>query len=51
MRIIEYPIKISKFGMGKRSTIGTGDRVPILDEDGNQRMTESGAPRFPADGY
>ena len=28
----------------KRSTIGTGDRIAILDEDGNQKMTESGEP-------
>ena len=25
-------LTLSKYGMGKRSTIGTGDRVPILDE-------------------
>ena len=37
--------------MGKRSTIGTGDRIAILDEDGNQKMTESGEPRFTTDGY
>ena len=37
--------------MGKRSTIGTGERIAILDEDGNQKMTESGEPRFTTDGY
>ena len=47
----EQILTLSKFGMGKRSTIGTGDRVAILDEDGNQRMTESGEPRFATDGY
>ena len=47
----EQILTLSKFGMGKRSTIGTGDRVAILDEDGNQRMTESGEPRFTTDGY
>ena len=44
-------LTLSKYGMGKRSTIGTGDRVPILDEDGNQKMTDSGEPRFTTDGY
>ena len=44
-------LTLSKFGMGKRSTIGTGERVAILDEDGNQKMTESGEPRYTTDGY
>ena len=44
-------LTLSKFGMGKRSTIGTGERVPILDEDGNQKMTESGEPRYTTHGY
>ena len=44
-------LTLSKYGMGKRSTIGSGDRIAILDEDGNQKMTDSGEPRFTTDGY
>ena len=44
-------LTLSKFGMGKRSTIGSGERTALLDEDGNQRTTESGDLRFTTDGY
>ena len=44
-------LTLSKFGMGKRSTIGSGERTALLDEDGNQRTTESGEVRFTTDGY
>ena len=44
-------LTISKYGMAKRSRLGTADRIPDLDREGNQRLDEDGNPKLITDGY
>ena len=44
-------LTISKFGMAKRSRLGTADRVPDLDRDGNERFDDDGNLKMMTDGY
>lgn len=47
----EYILTISKFGMAKRSVLGSGDRIPDKDAEGNVKTNEDGEPKFTTDGY
>jgi DNA gyrase subunit A len=47
----EYILTISKFGMAKRSVLGSGDRIPDRDAEGNVKTNEDGEPKFTTDGY
>ena len=37
--------------MAKRSKLGTGDRIPDLDAEGNQKTDENGEGKLTTDGY
>ena len=41
----------SRYGMGKRSRLGTADRIPDLDREGVQKVEKDGSPKFTTDGY
>ncbi len=47
----EYILTISKYGMAKRSVLGSGDRIPDTDADGNVKTNEDGETKFTTDGY
>ena len=47
----EHILTISKYGMAKRSILGTGDRIPDLDAEGNPKTDENGEPKLTTDGY
>jgi DNA gyrase subunit A len=44
-------LTISRFGMAKRSRLGSGEMVPLNDERGNQIHDEKGGAVFVRDGY
>ena len=44
-------LTISKFGMAKRSRLGSGSMIQVTDEDGSEVLTESGEPLMERDGY
>ena len=44
-------LTITKYGMAKRSRLGTADRVPDLDAEGVQRLMPDGELKFMTDGY
>ena len=44
-------LTISRFGMAKRSRLGSGEMVPLNDERGNQINDEKGGAVFVRDGY
>ncbi|MDP6869227.1 MAG: DNA gyrase subunit A [Candidatus Poseidoniaceae archaeon] len=44
-------LTISKLGMAKRSRLGTAERIPDLDRDGNQRLDDEGQVKMVTDGY
>ena len=45
-------LAVTKNGMAKRSRLGTADRLPILNEDGSQKLhKETNEPMFKTDGY
>ena len=44
-------LTITKNGMGKRSRLGTADRIPDLDSSGVQKLLKDGEPKFITDGY
>ena len=45
-------LTVTRNGMAKRSRLGTAERLPILNEDGTQRLhKESNEPLFKTDGY
>ena len=44
-------LTISKYGMAKRSRIGTGGRMPDIDSDGNPKYDEEGNVKQITDGY
>ena len=37
--------------MGKRSRLGSSERIPDLDREGAQKFDKEGSPRFTTDGY
>ena len=47
----EHILTISKYGMAKRSKLGTGGRIPDLDAEGNQKTDENGEGKLTTDGY
>jgi DNA gyrase subunit A len=47
----EHILTISKYGMAKRSILGTGDRIPDLDAEGNVKKDENGETKLTTDGY
>ncbi|MGB1587472.1 MAG: DNA gyrase subunit A [Poseidonia sp.] len=47
----EHILTISKHGMAKRSVLGTGDRIPDLDAEGNLKTDENGETKLTTDGY
>ena len=44
-------LTISKYGMAKRSRLGTAERIPDLDKDGNERFDDDGNRKMMTDGY
>ena len=44
-------LTISKFGMAKRSRLGSGEMIPLLDENGTQMLDEGGEGVSQRDGY
>ncbi len=44
-------LTISKFGMAKRSRLGSGNMIPALDENGAEVLDESGEVTIERDGY
>ena len=42
---------ITKNGQGKRTRVGTAERLPDLDGNGIQKIMDDGTPRFYTDGY
>ena len=44
-------LTISKFGMAKRSRLGSGSMIQVTDEEGSEVLTESGEPLMERDGY
>ncbi|MEK9650589.1 MAG: DNA gyrase subunit A [Poseidonia sp.] len=47
----EHILTISKYGMAKRSMLGSGDRIPDTDSEGNVKTDENGETKFTTDGY
>ncbi len=47
----EYILTISKFGMAKRSRLGTADRIQDTNADGELKFDEDGQPKMVTDGY
>jgi DNA gyrase subunit A len=47
----EHILTISKYGMAKRSVLGSGDRLPDTDSEGNVKTDENGETKFTTDGY
>ncbi len=44
-------LTISKYGMAKRSRLGSGSMVPVTNEDGSQVLDNEGGPVMERDGY
>ncbi|MEE3200698.1 MAG: DNA topoisomerase (ATP-hydrolyzing) [Candidatus Thermoplasmatota archaeon] len=44
-------LTISKYGMAKRSRLGSGSMVPVTNEDGSQVRDKEGEPVMERDGY
>ena len=44
-------LTISKYGMAKRSRLGSGSMVPVTNEDGSQVLDNEGEPVMERDGY
>jgi DNA gyrase subunit A len=44
-------LTISRYGMAKRSRLGSGEMMALVDEEGKQELDESGQPIFERDGY
>ena len=47
----EYILTISRYGMAKRSRLGTAEKIHDTDADGNPKHDEDGAPKMVTDGY
>ena len=44
-------LTISKYGMAKRSRLGSGQMIPLLDENGSQLLDDEGETVMIRDGY
>lgn len=47
----EFILTISKFGMAKRSRLGTADRIQDTNAEGEPKFDEDGQPKMVTDGY
>ena len=47
----EHILTISKYGMAKRSRLGTAAKVPDTDAAGNPKFEDDGSPKMATDGY
>lgn len=47
----EHILTISKYGMAKRSRLGTAQKIPDTDAAGNPKFEEDGSPKTATDGY
>lgn len=47
----EYILTISKFGMAKRSRLGTADRIQDTNASGEPKFDDEGQPKMVTDGY
>ena len=47
----EYILTISKFGMAKRSRLGTANRIQDTNAEGEPKFDEDGQPKMVTDGY
>ena len=47
----EHILTISKYGMAKRSRLGTAQKIPDTDAAGNPKFEEDGSPKMATDGY
>ena len=47
----EHILTISKYGMAKRSRLGTAEKIPDTDAAGNPKFEEDGSPKMATDGY
>lgn len=47
----EHILTISKYGMAKRSRLGTAQKIQDTDAEGNEKFEEDGSPKMVTDGY
>ena len=47
----EHILTISKYGMAKRSRLGTAQKIPDTDAAGYPKFEEDGSPKMATDGY
>jgi len=47
----EHILTISKYGMAKRSRLGTAAKIPDTDAAGNPKFEDDGSPKMATDGY
>ena len=47
----EHILTISKYGMAKRSRLGTAQKIQDTDAEGNVKFEEDGSPKMVTDGY
>ncbi len=47
----EHILTISKYGMAKRSRLGTAQKIPDTDAAGNPKFEDDGSPKMATDGY
>ena len=47
----EHILTISKYGMAKRSRLGTAQKIQDTDAEGNMKFEEDGSPKMVTDGY
>ncbi|MEL0313065.1 MAG: DNA gyrase subunit A [Candidatus Poseidoniales archaeon] len=47
----EYILTISKYGMGKRSRLGTAEKIHDTDAAGELKFEDGGSPKMVTDGY
>ena len=47
----EHILTISKYGMAKRSRLGTAQKIPDTDAAGNPKFEDDGSPKMASDGY
>ena len=47
----EHILTISKYGMAKRSRLGTAQKIQDTDAEGNAKLEEDGSPKMVTDGY